>query len=253
MDYRPLGRTGVQVSKLCLGTMMFGAWGNADHDDSIRIIHRALDAGVNFVDTPTSTPPVSPKRSSARRSKAAATTSFWPRRCPCRWTRTRTIAATRAAGSSGRSRTRCGGWGPTGSRGIRRRSPGAATSPTTSTPPRPRPTAERAVHPRRAHPGTPTPLPDDLGSARAARPRDHSSPATDQGDRTQREIARRGAEVDRARAGSEDPALLVAGPRRQLARRDVEGQARRAVRRELNARELREPPHRLLNLRRQRV
>src|SRR5215218_8599352 len=51
MDYRPLGRTGVQVSKLCLGTMMFGAWGNADHEDSIRIIHRALDAGVNFVDT----------------------------------------------------------------------------------------------------------------------------------------------------------------------------------------------------------
>jgi aryl-alcohol dehydrogenase-like predicted oxidoreductase len=51
MDYRPLGRTGVQVSKLCLGTMMFGAWGNADHDDSIRVIHAALDAGVNFVDT----------------------------------------------------------------------------------------------------------------------------------------------------------------------------------------------------------
>jgi aryl-alcohol dehydrogenase-like predicted oxidoreductase len=49
--YRPLGRTGVQVSKLCLGTMMFGAWGNTDHDDSIRIIHRALDAGINFVDT----------------------------------------------------------------------------------------------------------------------------------------------------------------------------------------------------------
>ena len=51
MEYRPLGRTGVQVSKLCLGTMMFGAWGNPDHDDSIRIIHRALDAGINFVDT----------------------------------------------------------------------------------------------------------------------------------------------------------------------------------------------------------
>jgi aryl-alcohol dehydrogenase-like predicted oxidoreductase len=51
MDYRPLGRTGVQVSKLCLGTMMFGAWGNPDHDDSIRIIHRALDAGINLVDT----------------------------------------------------------------------------------------------------------------------------------------------------------------------------------------------------------
>jgi aryl-alcohol dehydrogenase-like predicted oxidoreductase len=51
MDYRPLGRTGVQVSPLCLGTMMFGAWGNTDHDDSVRIIHRALDAGINFVDT----------------------------------------------------------------------------------------------------------------------------------------------------------------------------------------------------------
>jgi aryl-alcohol dehydrogenase-like predicted oxidoreductase len=51
MEYRPLGRTGVQVSKLCLGTMMFGAWGNTDHDDSIRIIHRALDAGINFLDS----------------------------------------------------------------------------------------------------------------------------------------------------------------------------------------------------------
>jgi len=51
MEYRSLGRTGVQVSKLCLGTMMFGAWGNTDHDDSRRIIHAALDAGVNFVDT----------------------------------------------------------------------------------------------------------------------------------------------------------------------------------------------------------
>jgi aryl-alcohol dehydrogenase-like predicted oxidoreductase len=51
MEYRSLGRTGVQVSPLCLGAMMFGAWGNQDHDDSIRIIHRALDAGINFVDT----------------------------------------------------------------------------------------------------------------------------------------------------------------------------------------------------------
>ena len=51
MEMRQLGRTGVQVSPLCLGAMMFGAWGNTDHDDSIRIIHRALDAGINFVDT----------------------------------------------------------------------------------------------------------------------------------------------------------------------------------------------------------
>lgn len=48
---RTLGRTGVQVSPLCLGAMMFGAWGNTDHEDSIRIIHAALDAGINFVDT----------------------------------------------------------------------------------------------------------------------------------------------------------------------------------------------------------
>jgi len=51
MEHRPLGRTGVWVSKLCLGAMMFGDWGNKDHDESIRIIHRALDAGVNFIDT----------------------------------------------------------------------------------------------------------------------------------------------------------------------------------------------------------
>jgi aryl-alcohol dehydrogenase-like predicted oxidoreductase len=51
MEYRTLGRTGVNVSPLCLGAMMFGAWGNPDHDESIRIIHRALDAGINFVDT----------------------------------------------------------------------------------------------------------------------------------------------------------------------------------------------------------
>ncbi|MCQ9164229.1 aldo/keto reductase [Arthrobacter sp. STN4] len=51
MEYRSLGRTGVKVSPLCLGAMMFGPWGNADRADSIRIIHRALDAGINFVDT----------------------------------------------------------------------------------------------------------------------------------------------------------------------------------------------------------
>ncbi len=51
MDTRELGRTGVYVSPLCLGAMMFGAWGNTDHDESIRVIHHALDAGINFVDT----------------------------------------------------------------------------------------------------------------------------------------------------------------------------------------------------------
>ena len=51
MEYRPLGRTGVSVSQLCLGAMMFGAFGNPDHHDAIKIIHKALDAGINFIDT----------------------------------------------------------------------------------------------------------------------------------------------------------------------------------------------------------
>ena len=79
MELRPLGRTGVQVSKLCLGTMMFGDWGTKDHDESITIIHRALDAGINFVDT--------------------ADASCSPRNSSCHPTTTRTTAAARAAGS----------------------------------------------------------------------------------------------------------------------------------------------------------
>jgi aryl-alcohol dehydrogenase-like predicted oxidoreductase len=51
MKYRTLGRTGIVVSPYCLGAMMFGTMGNPDHDDSIRIIHRALDAAINFIDT----------------------------------------------------------------------------------------------------------------------------------------------------------------------------------------------------------
>jgi aryl-alcohol dehydrogenase-like predicted oxidoreductase len=51
MGHRKLGATGISVSPLCLGAMMFGAWGNTDHDDSIAIIHAALDAGINFIDT----------------------------------------------------------------------------------------------------------------------------------------------------------------------------------------------------------
>jgi aryl-alcohol dehydrogenase-like predicted oxidoreductase len=51
MEMRTLGTTGVQVSEYCLGAMMFGKWGNADHEDCVRIAHRAFDAGINFVDT----------------------------------------------------------------------------------------------------------------------------------------------------------------------------------------------------------
>jgi aryl-alcohol dehydrogenase-like predicted oxidoreductase len=51
MNYRTLGRTGIKVSPYALGAMMFGPIGNADHDDAIAMIHKALDAGINFVDT----------------------------------------------------------------------------------------------------------------------------------------------------------------------------------------------------------
>jgi len=51
VQYRTLGRTGVKVSAHCLGAMMFGEWGNTDEDECIRIVHRALEAGINFIDT----------------------------------------------------------------------------------------------------------------------------------------------------------------------------------------------------------
>ena len=51
MEMRTVGSTGVQVSEYCLGAMMFGKWGNPDHEDCVRIAHRAFDAGINFVDT----------------------------------------------------------------------------------------------------------------------------------------------------------------------------------------------------------
>jgi len=52
MQYRTLGRTGIRVSPYALGTLMFAtSIGNPDHEDSIRIIHKALDAGINLIDT----------------------------------------------------------------------------------------------------------------------------------------------------------------------------------------------------------
>ena len=52
MNYRTLGRTGIKVSPYALGALMFAtSIGNPDHDDSIRLIHKALDAGINLIDT----------------------------------------------------------------------------------------------------------------------------------------------------------------------------------------------------------
>src|SRR3954465_3377341 len=51
MEHHPLGPTGVSASQMCLGAIVFGSWGNPDHGESIRIIHAALHAGINFIDT----------------------------------------------------------------------------------------------------------------------------------------------------------------------------------------------------------
>jgi aryl-alcohol dehydrogenase-like predicted oxidoreductase len=129
MEYRPLGRTGVQVSKLCLGTMMFGAWGNPDHDDSVRVIQGALDAGVNFVDTADvysagESEEIVGKALKGRRDDVVLATKFFmpmgddPNRRggSRRWI----IRA---------SRTRCGAWGRTGSISTRSTAPpGTPTS-----------------------------------------------------------------------------------------------------------------------------
>jgi aryl-alcohol dehydrogenase-like predicted oxidoreductase len=51
VEYRTLGRTGVEVSTLCLGAMMFGEWGNTDQAECVGMVHDAIDAGINFIDT----------------------------------------------------------------------------------------------------------------------------------------------------------------------------------------------------------
>jgi aryl-alcohol dehydrogenase-like predicted oxidoreductase len=51
MEYATLGGTGMRVSRLCLGCMMFGAWGNPDRDECNRMVRTAVDAGINFLDT----------------------------------------------------------------------------------------------------------------------------------------------------------------------------------------------------------
>ena len=84
MQYRTLGRTGIKVSPYALGAMMLGApsIGNPDHDDSIRIIHTALDAGINFVDTADrysqgESEQVVGKALKGRRDDVVLATKFW--------------------------------------------------------------------------------------------------------------------------------------------------------------------------------
>ena len=110
MNHHALGHTGVSVSRFCLGAMMFGAWGNPDHDESIRIIHAALDAGINFIDTAdVYAAGESEEIVGQALAETAATTSSSPPSSTTRWATTPTSRATRAAGSCARSKTRCGG------------------------------------------------------------------------------------------------------------------------------------------------
>ena len=99
MEMRVLGTTGVKVSPLCLGAMMFGAWGNPDHDESVRIIHRALDAGINFIDT---ADVYSARRVRGDRRQGAG-------RRPAR---TVIVLATKAHGADGRGPERAGQLAP---------------------------------------------------------------------------------------------------------------------------------------------
>jgi aryl-alcohol dehydrogenase-like predicted oxidoreductase len=153
MEHRLLGRIGVSGSKFCLGAMMFGGWGNKDHDESIRIIHQALDAGINFIDTADaysageSEEIVGKALAGGRRDDVILATKVHGAR-----PRTSTSKATRGAGSSARPRTRCGGWTPTGSTCTR-------STATTPAPTSRRPSARSATLSTRARSATSAPPP----------------------------------------------------------------------------------------------
>ena len=78
MEYRRLGNSGLEVSPICLGTMMFGD--RTDAAASQRIVDAALDAGVNFIDTADVYTRARRRRSSGRRSRRTARTGSSPPR-----------------------------------------------------------------------------------------------------------------------------------------------------------------------------
>jgi aryl-alcohol dehydrogenase-like predicted oxidoreductase len=80
MQYRPLGRTGIQVTPFALGAMMLGSLGNPDRQEGVRIIHRALDAGINFIDTADrygDSEEVVGEALAGRRDQVVLATKFW--------------------------------------------------------------------------------------------------------------------------------------------------------------------------------
>ena len=110
MEYRPLGATGVHVSRFGLGTMVLGAWGNRDLAECTRIIHQALDAGINLVDTADvygagENEEIVGRAIAGRRDDVVLATKFHGPMGP----RPSTSGATRGGGSCGRSTTACAG------------------------------------------------------------------------------------------------------------------------------------------------
>ena len=112
MEYRPLGRTGVSVSQMCLGAMMFGAFGNADHDDAVQIIHKALDAGITSSILPTATGGRVGRSSARRWPEGGATTWCWLLSSVLLSTRIPTTAERHGGGSPKGSTVRCAGFEP---------------------------------------------------------------------------------------------------------------------------------------------
>ena len=126
MDYRQLGRCGLRVSTLTLGTMTFGgsgtfaSVGDVDLDGARRQIDLCLDAGVNLIDTADvySAGAVGGDRRPGAAS-AAATACCWPPRRACRWGRGPTTPGSRATTSSRPARRACGACAPTTSTSTR--------------------------------------------------------------------------------------------------------------------------------------
>ncbi len=157
MRQRILGATGMSVSEFALGAMMFGAMGNSDHDESVRMIHAALDAGINFIDTADvysggESEEIVGKALQGRRDDVVLATKFG---LPMGAGR-RTGAAAPALDHTGPSRTACAGSAPTTSTSTR--CTGRTTTPTSA-----RPSAALSDLVRRAR------------SARSVRPRSRPS------------------------------------------------------------------------------
>ena len=96
LEYRKLGRSGLKISPLCLGTMMFG--GATDEPTSVRIIAKARDAGVNFIDTADAYNQGRSEEITGRGIAAERDSGYWRPSSRTRWARAPTSAASRANG-----------------------------------------------------------------------------------------------------------------------------------------------------------